>query len=82
MRPIAALLLGLGLGALSVAAYRPCPQPCDCYGAVDVLTMARGKIERCEMELRATGAALESAAQVCRHRAHTNRQASRYQRGR
>lgn len=66
MRPLAALLIGLGLGSLSVAAYRPRPQPCECNGAVDVLVMAQGKIERCERELRATGAALESAAQVCR----------------
>lgn len=77
MRIVAALLLGLGLGALSVAAYRPRPQSCDCAGAVQVLELAQGKVARCELELRATGAALESAAQVCRHRAPPNRQASR-----
>lgn len=77
MRVVAALLIGLGLGSLSVAAYRPRPQPCDCDGAVDVLVMAQGRIERCERELRASGAALESAAQVRRHTAPPSPQASR-----
>lgn len=66
MRTIAALAIGLGIGAASVwLSSEPCV--CDASEAVEVLDLARDKIARCEHELRANAAALQSAASVCTH---------------